>query len=104
MLTREQLAEMYSLCLDDVERRIRILQETAGTLDAETFRTSVHTIKGTCGMVGALELAALATSMEESTPPAVDDLAPYLQFLIATAQLRRILNAKSIQLSTLAGH
>lgn len=96
MLTPAQISELYSMCLNDADRRIRLLQQSAPAQDHENFRAIIHAIKGTCGMVGALQLAAMATILEQSAMPATDDLAPYQQFLCASAHLRRILNAKSI--------
>lgn len=99
MLTPHQIGELYSMCLDDVGRRIRLLQETAAAQDVEAYRRAIHSVKGTCGMVGALRLAALATAMESATMPQPGDLQPYEEFLLASAELRRILILKSIPLS-----
>jgi len=98
MLTPEQVTEMYSMCLDDVDRRIRLLQQTVAEQDVEAYRRATHSIKGTCGMVGAVRLAALAAKMESSWIPQPGDSEPYEEFLLALAELRGILNRKSIPL------
>jgi hypothetical protein len=54
-------------------------------------------------MVGALRLAALASSMESASLPQPGDLQPFGEFLLASAELRRILKLKSIPLSPSAG-
>lgn len=96
MLTPAQVGELYSMCLDDADRRIRLLQQSAHQQDQENFRNIIHAIKGTCGMVGALQLAAMAAAMEQAPMPGPEDQSPYEQFLCASAHLRRILKAKSI--------
>jgi len=98
MLTPEQLGELYGICLEDVDRRIRLLQQAVAEQDIEAYRCVTHSIKGTCGMVGAVRMAALAAKMESSSMPQPGDLEPYKEFLLASAELRRILNAKSIPL------
>jgi HPt (histidine-containing phosphotransfer) domain-containing protein len=103
MLTPQQIGELYGTCLDDVDRRIRLLQETVAEQDIEAYRRATHSIKGTCGMVGALRLAALASSMESASLPQPGDLQPFGEFLLASAELRRILQSKSIPLSPSAG-
>lgn len=97
MLAPEQVTELYAMCLDDADRRVRLLQQTAAAQDQENFRVVMHAIKGTCGMVGALELAAMATALEQEPMPKADNPAPYEEFLCASAHLRRILMGKSIQ-------
>ena len=97
MLTPEQVTELYAMCLDDADRRVRLLQQAAAAQDQENFRVVMHAIKGTCGMVGALELAAMATTLEQEPMPKADDPAAYEEFLCASAHLRRILKGKSIQ-------
>lgn len=96
MLTPAQISELYAMCLNDADRRIRLLQQSAAAQDQENFCTVIHAIKGTCGMVGALQLASLAAAMEQGPMPVPDDSAPYERFLCASAHLRRILNSKSI--------
>lgn len=98
MLSREQVSELYAMCLDDADRRIQLLEQSSADQDQENFRRVIHAIKGTCGMVGALELAALAAQMEQGPMPTADDHAPYQQFLSASGYLRRILRSKSIPL------
>jgi HPt (histidine-containing phosphotransfer) domain-containing protein len=65
--------------------------------DDDAYKRAAHSIKGGCGMVGALELARLAAWMEEYGWQDVDGSVPPWQrlddFLSASARLRRILDA-----------
>lgn len=87
-----RLHELYTLCLDDSERRLHTMELAAAAGDTAAYHRAAHAIKGSCGMVGAAELAALATNMERSGPPAIGDGAPFTDFAAALARLRRILN------------
>lgn len=90
-MPHDQLMQLYKMCLDDADRRIGLMREAVAKQDAETFLRGAHSIKGCCGMVGALELAALAAEMEERGLPEVDDVISYEQFMEASGRLRRIL-------------
>jgi CheY-like chemotaxis protein len=92
-LAPEQLRKLYNLSLDDADARIELMRKALLADDPETYRQAAHSIKGGCGMVGAVELANLASIMEESGPQAVDNSGPLEQFLAASARLRRILDA-----------
>ena len=89
----EQLLALYMMCLDDADRRIETMRVASATRDADTYRRAAHSIKGGCGMVGALELATLATKMEENPLPEVGDVVSFEVFLRASARLRSILVA-----------
>jgi CheY-like chemotaxis protein/HPt (histidine-containing phosphotransfer) domain-containing protein len=97
-LSTQQLDELYAMCLSDVRRRIEAMRGFAAALEAKSFAREAHSIKGSCGMLGATELHKLAAHMEEfslepsgtSTAQAVnslDDLAA------ACARLERVLGA-----------
>ena len=84
-----QLRQMYEFCLQDAATRLDRMQAAADAGDAATFAREAHTIKGGCGMLGALELQALAGRMEAgalSCTPLVAD------FRVAAARLRRMLD------------
>jgi HPt (histidine-containing phosphotransfer) domain-containing protein len=87
-----QVRQLYAMCLDDAEARIGRMREVQS--DADAFRRAAHSIKGGCGMVGALELARLAGAMEENGPEILDSSATLDEFLAASARLRRILDAE----------
>ncbi len=94
-----QVAGLYQMCLDDAKKRLAIMSQANVARDDAEYRRAAHAIKGGCGMVGALELAALATAMEEGGLPAlvrdVPDDAPLELFLAASARLGRMLELKA---------
>ena len=62
----KQLKEMYQLCLDDVRNRITAMRALANAREGEPFVRQAHTIKGSCGMLGASELSRMAGDLEKS--------------------------------------
>lgn len=94
-MPRAQLMELYTMCLDDADRRIGLMRTLAAAHDSAAYERAAHAIKGGCGMVGALELAALAEDMEQNGPPGDGSTAPLDEFLLASARLRRILGAQT---------
>lgn len=89
----ERLMELYSMCLDDAERRLETMRKASAIRDSAAFLSGAHAIKGGCGMVGATELAAMAASMESIGLPPVGDQAPFDDFASAAHRLRRMLDA-----------
>ena len=85
-----QLEQLYALCLSDVDSRITKMHLAASSGDNATYRAEAHAIKGSCGMVGALELQTLATSMEKHGLTG-DYVVSFKEFLVAAQRLRRIL-------------
>lgn len=88
-----QLEALYTLCLDDADRRIGLMRAMAAAGDREGYERAAHAIKGGCGMVGALELASLAEAMEQDGPGVSQVDTVLDEFLLASARLRRILGA-----------
>ena len=88
-----QLEELYALCRKDAEVRVERMRLAASGGDDATYRKQAHALKGGCGMVGAVELQRLATSMEERGLRD-DDVATLEEFVVASERLRRILVAR----------
>ena len=88
-----QLEELYALCRKDAEVRVERMRLAASGGDDATYRKEAHALKGGCGMVGAVELQRLATSMEERGLRD-DDVATLEEFVVASERLRRILVAR----------
>ncbi|MGF7180997.1 Hpt domain-containing response regulator [Tunturiibacter psychrotolerans] len=88
-----QLQELYALCRKDAEARVERMRLAASGGDDATYRKEAHALKGGCGMVGAVELQRLATSMEERGLRD-DDVATLEEFVVASERLRRILVAR----------
>jgi CheY-like chemotaxis protein len=61
-----QLREMYAMCLTDARTRIASMHQLAATHDDTQFMRQAHTIKGSCGMLGATELHRLAAALEKN--------------------------------------
>jgi HPt (histidine-containing phosphotransfer) domain-containing protein len=94
-MPRPRLEQLYALCLADAENRIAAMRQAASDGDDGAYRRGAHAIKGGCGMVGAIELQSLATSMEERGLRD-DHIASLNEFLLACERLRRILVAHGI--------
>jgi CheY-like chemotaxis protein len=92
-MRRSRLEELYALCLKDAEARVGRMRTATSERDDAAYKREAHAIKGGCGMVGALELQRLATSMEERGL-CDDDVATLNEFMVACERLRRILVAR----------
>ncbi len=90
-----QLEQLYALCLMDAEKRLAKMRLAASNGDDVTYRREAHAIKGGCGMVGALGLQTLATSMEERGL-SDDHVASLNEFIVAYERLRGMLVAREI--------
>jgi CheY-like chemotaxis protein len=90
-----QLEKLYTLCLTDTETRLAAMQQSASDGDNAAYKREAHAIKGGCGMVGALELQTLATSMEERGL-SDDHIASLKEFIVACERLRGMLIAREI--------
>lgn len=91
-MRRSQLEQLYALCLSDAEARITGMRQAASNGDDTAYRKAAHAIKGSCGMVGALELQTLATLMEEQGL-SDDHVASLNEFVLACERLRGMLVA-----------
>lgn len=89
----EHVTQLYTLCLTDVRKREAAMREAAARGDDETYRREAHAIKGGAGMVGALEMQTLATTMENNGIPA-NYVATLDEFLLACDRLQRMLIAR----------
>jgi CheY-like chemotaxis protein len=90
-----QLEKLYTLCLTDAKTRLVAMQQAAFDADDAAYKKEAHAIKGGCGMVGALELQTLATSMEERGL-SDDHVASLNEFIVACERLRGMLVAREI--------
>lgn len=90
-----QLEQLYALCLTDIDARLTKMQLAASSRDDKTYRAEAHAIKGSCGMVGAVELQSLATSMEKRGL-SDDHVASLKEILLAAKRLQRMLRARDI--------
>jgi HPt (histidine-containing phosphotransfer) domain-containing protein len=91
----EQLEKLYTLCLNDIETRLTTMRQAAADGNDAAYKTEAHAVKGGCGMVGALELQTLATSMEKRGL-SDDHVASLKEFNVACERLRGMLIAREI--------
>jgi CheY-like chemotaxis protein len=94
-MRRPQLKQLYTLCLADAETRLALMRQAASIGDDAVYKREAHALKGGCGMVGALELQTLATSMEEQGL-SDDHVASLKEFIVACERLRGMLIAREI--------
>jgi CheY-like chemotaxis protein len=96
-MPRDQLRQLYAMSLNDADARIGQMRIALNAGDEHSYKRAAHSIKGGCGMVGALELARMAAQMEEHGCRDVDESVHPRQmldeFLSASTRLRRILDA-----------
>lgn len=87
----DTLRQLYDMTLADVRTRLGRIATAAGSGDQPTVRQEAHTIKGSCGMVGATELQALAAATEGGSPVDTSALA---DFDSACKRLQRMLDER----------
>ncbi|CAN5563057.1 hypothetical protein BH10ACI4_BH10ACI4_13990 [soil metagenome] len=90
----EQLEQLYTLFLEDVEARIKKMRLAAAHGEDVLYRREAHSIKGGCGMVGAAELQALAMTAERRGIDPANHVASLDELMTACSRLRRILVAQ----------
>jgi len=96
----DQLAELYALCVSDAKKRIARMRKLSEAGDDAEFRRQGHALKGGCGVVGAVEMQAMALRMEKNGLTAANHVASLDEFLLACDRLERILNAHDVTLSS----
>lgn len=84
-----QVREFYKITLNDTRHRRELIQAAFEQGDLATCRAEAHAIKGGCGMVGAMELRALAASIETGATP---DAATLHQIETGCERLQRMLD------------
>lgn len=89
----ERLKQLYTLFLTDTNERITHIRQLASNYDDALFRKEAHAIKGSAGMVGAIELQTLAARLEEDGLSA-NHVASLDELMVACDRLRRILMAR----------
>jgi Response regulators consisting of a CheY-like receiver domain and a winged-helix DNA-binding domain len=95
----ERVNQLYAFCLADAKKRVAAMREAATQGDDATYRREAHAIKGGTGMVGAVELQTIASTMEDRGIPA-NYLATLDEFLIACDRVERMLLAHKTEPTT----
>ena len=91
MLPADQLRALYLMTIDDVLARAGRMATSYQEGDYDAVRREAHSIKGGCGMVGATEIYALASTTEGGTSP---DAFPLALFAPACERLKRMLDSR----------
>jgi CheY-like chemotaxis protein len=87
----ELVEQLYAFCLSDARQRIESMRQFSASGDDDSWRKAAHAIKGSCGMVGASQLHALADTMELQGLAHANHVASLDEFLLECEQLQRIL-------------
>lgn len=61
-----QLHAMYTMCLNDARDRIADMRRLVAEHDSASFSRQAHSIKGSCGMLGATQLHGMAAELEKN--------------------------------------
>lgn len=89
-----QLKATYSFALDDALTRITAMRTAFQENDNSSFRRQAHAIKGGCAMVGAVELASLASIFERNGISGKQVGTELDEFELAVDRLRRMLESR----------
>jgi CheY-like chemotaxis protein/HPt (histidine-containing phosphotransfer) domain-containing protein len=94
MMKENAVREIYAAVVADLYKRRTAIEDALNRADLDTVHTIGHSIKGGCGMAGALEAARIGELIESGG----DDL-EYIRSLVpllesATRNLERMLNAE----------
>jgi CheY-like chemotaxis protein len=95
----ERVNQLYAFCLTDTKKRVAAMREAAVRGDDSTYRREAHAIKGGTGMVGAVELQTIASTMEGRGITA-DYVATLDEFLVACDRVERMLLAHKAEPTT----
>lgn len=98
----EKLSQLYTICLDDVLRRVAVMNAAANDADDAAYRREAHAIKGGCGMVGATQLQTIASTEENRGIPAnhvasLDEIIRAAEVLKGMLVARQIIKTNSIR-------
>jgi len=94
MMPDESVRQIYTAVLDDLDKRARALQRAMATSDTAEIRRIGHSIKGGCGMAGAMQAARVGASLEARGDQLDNVPALFLELKAAGRNLRRMLEAE----------
>jgi len=89
-----QLKATYTFALDDALTRITAMRTAFHENDNSSFRRQAHAIKGGCAMVGAVELASLASLFERNGISGKQVGTELDEFELAVDRMRRMLESR----------
>ena len=85
------LAELVTEFEDGVTRRLAALRDAVRTGDVEALAFAAHSLRGSCGTVGAMRMAALANHLEYGSPTPSQTRALVRQLRLEWDAVRRAL-------------
>ncbi|MEG9434757.1 response regulator [Edaphobacter sp. HDX4] len=97
-MSRENLDQLYQLCLSDCRRRMDLLHQAFKRSDEVEYRSQGHAIRGSCGMVGAAEMESLAWSIEKEGF-AADSMDTLKDLMSACQRLEGILGERRVSIN-----
>jgi HPt (histidine-containing phosphotransfer) domain-containing protein len=89
------LAELVTEFEDGVTRRLASLRDAVRTGDVEAIVFAAHSLRGSCGTVGAMRMAALANHLEYGSPTPSQARALVRQLRLEWDAVRRALGQVS---------
>lgn len=94
MMSPAAVREIYTAMLADLDKRIAGLHTAIANRDTREIRRIGHSIKGGCGMAGALEVARLGAMLEVESNQLDNSQAVLKELTIAVSNLQRMLEAE----------
>ncbi len=94
MMPEDAVREIYTAVVEDLGKRATALQRAAAVGDAPEIRRIGHSIKGGCGMAGALQAARLGAQLEAIGDQLDNVPGLLLELKAAGRDLRRMLEAE----------
>ncbi len=98
MMPETAVRQVYSTAMDDLSGRLSSLDAAIGRKDAKALRHIGHTIKGGCGMVGAVEAARLGAALETESDNLDNSQSIVAQLRSAIEALKDMLGREFVQL------
>ena len=94
MMPEATVREIYTAVVDDLDKRAAALQLAMEAGDTQEIRQIGHSIKGGCGMAGALQAARLGARLEAKGDKLDNVPAMLVELQAAGRNLRRMLEAE----------
>ena len=94
MMSEPAVRGMYDAVLSDLKKRVAALELTISQRDASEARRIGHTIKGGCGMAGALQVARLGALLESESDQLDNSEAIRRELKAAVDRLERMLEVE----------
>lgn len=91
LLPAGQLSGLYRMAIEDIGRRHERMRSAAVLGDLKTTQREAHAVKGSCGMLGAVELQHIAADIEGNT---ILDITLIAEIPAACYRLQRLLEHK----------